>query len=301
MKQKRPSFQFYPADFLADENVKLMSNRAIGCYIKLLCYCWRQGSMPASIKDIAKLCDERPDVMKKIWIDLKSCFVTSETETDRLFHPRLLSEKNKQDSFKKERSESGKKGAEARWNKDSLQNKPAGSAIQQIDGSAIQEPIAQPIAEPIAKNSFSSSFSSSLKIKEKDSPDISNQDLNLVGRSCETTNNKKTSRGTRLPADWNIPHDWVQWALNEKQQWTNHDVLRVAENFKDFWVAKSGSGATKLDWQATWRVWVRNQNLTTSRAEKFDPMAYAAQREREFQRAFDDNVIDVTPQRPLLG
>jgi uncharacterized protein YdaU (DUF1376 family) len=31
-----------------------------------------------------------------------------------------------------------------------------------------------------------------------------------------------------------------------------------AANFLDYWKAKSGAGATKMDWPATWRVWCRN-------------------------------------------
>jgi anti-sigma-K factor RskA len=35
----------------------------------------------------------------------------------------------------------------------------------------------------------------------------------------------------------------------------------VGEQFRDYWSAKAGSGSTKLDWQATWRNWVRNQKM----------------------------------------
>ena len=31
-------------------------------------------------------------------------------------------------------------------------------------------------------------------------------------------------------------------------------------NFRDYWTAKSGAQATKLDWQATWRQWARKAN-----------------------------------------
>lgn len=36
---KSPAFQFYAAEFLADENVVLMTNQEVGCYIKLMAYC----------------------------------------------------------------------------------------------------------------------------------------------------------------------------------------------------------------------------------------------------------------------
>lgn len=38
---------------------------------------------------------------------------------------------------------------------------------------------------------------------------------------------------------------------------TADDARREAERFRDYWCAKSGKDATKTDWQATWRNWVR--------------------------------------------
>ena len=143
---KTPAFQFYPADFLADENVALMSNREIGCYIKLMCYCWREGSIPSDINKIARLCGEDGSAMADLWLAIGLCFESAKNDPTRLVHPRLESERSKQSEFKSERSSSGKKGAEARWGKGSKGN---GSA----NGSAIKE--------PMAKDGSSSSSSSS--------------------------------------------------------------------------------------------------------------------------------------------
>lgn len=62
-----------------------------------------------------------------------------------------------------------------------------------------------------------------------------------------------------MPKDWKLPEDLKQWALTERPDWSDVDVFRVADSFKDFWIAKTGSSATKLDWPATWRNWVRNE------------------------------------------
>jgi len=35
------------------------------------------------------------------------------------------------------------------------------------------------------------------------------------------------------------------------------DLVKATENFVDYWETKP-SNATKLDWQKTWRVWIRN-------------------------------------------
>ena len=69
---------------------------------------------------------------------------------------------------------------------------------------------------------------------------------------------KERTRGSRLSADWVLPKEWADWA---KQERPDLDLRSVGEQFKDYWSAKAGSGSTKLDWQATWRNWVRNQKM----------------------------------------
>lgn len=66
-----------------------------------------------------------------------------------------------------------------------------------------------------------------------------------------------STRGTRLPLDFSMPQEWIDWAIDEKM-WSPEDASAEAEIFVDFWHSKSGAGAAKLDWQKTWRNWVRN-------------------------------------------
>lgn len=68
------------------------------------------------------------------------------------------------------------------------------------------------------------------------------------------------ARGTRLPADWELPDDWRAWAEGERAD-LDPDV--VADSFRDFWVSKPGKDGRKCDWQATWRNWVRSQKSVT--------------------------------------
>jgi hypothetical protein len=37
----------------------------------------------------------------------------------------------------------------------------------------------------------------------------------------------------------------------------NVDTAKLAESFTDYWQAAAGAKARKLDWDATWRTWVR--------------------------------------------
>lgn len=65
---------------------------------------------------------------------------------------------------------------------------------------------------------------------------------------------KKT--GNRLSADWQPSEEDLAYARS--QGMAERTIHLESENFRDYWTAKSGSGATKLDWPATWRTWVRN-------------------------------------------
>jgi hypothetical protein len=75
-------------------------------------------------------------------------------------------------------------------------------------------------------------------------------------RETETeTKKEKNKRGSRLAQDWFLNKSMGEWASQERP---DIDVRLVAEQFKDYWVAQPGQKGVKLDWDATWRNWVRN-------------------------------------------
>ena len=69
------------------------------------------------------------------------------------------------------------------------------------------------------------------------------------------TKKDKNKRGSRLTQDWFLTKSMGEWALQERP---DIDVRQVAEQFKDYWIAQPGQKGVKLDWDATWRNWVRN-------------------------------------------
>jgi hypothetical protein len=62
-------------------------------------------------------------------------------------------------------------------------------------------------------------------------------------------------RGTRIPDDFAVTADMVTWA---QQRVPGVDGKTETEKFVNFWRAKTGKDATKLDWPATWRNWMLN-------------------------------------------
>lgn len=82
-----------------------------------------------------------------------------------------------------------------------------------------------------------------------------------------STSTSKSAKGSRWKRVQNFPSLWLTWA-QEETQWSAITVHRVSDEFQDYWCAKAGAGATKADWQATWRMWIRREgkgNATSKR------------------------------------
>lgn len=107
-REKVPAFQFYPKDFLSDENVLGMTYTERGIYITLLAVCWLQGSLPppAELPDMLKLAAPR---FEKLWHGrLSRCF--DPNGDGRLHHKRLDEEREKQAAFRAKQAANGTKG-----------------------------------------------------------------------------------------------------------------------------------------------------------------------------------------------
>jgi hypothetical protein len=79
------------------------------------------------------------------------------------------------------------------------------------------------------------------------------------GRSGSASPPAATGKATRLAKEWVLPKSWGDWALAEQPSWTVEHTRHVAEVFRDHWHAKGGADARKVDWEATWRNWVRRE------------------------------------------
>lgn len=163
---KSPAFQFYPKDFIGDPKVAAMPMDVRGMYISLLCYDWIEDGFLASEMHILAQCDPDGSAMAQ----LSRCFIRHPKKSGHLTNPRIQKERDLQLQHRSERSESGKKGAKARW----INNLGDMATPDKKDGSAIAQPCFQngtAMILPMAKNgSSSSSSSSSINLsKDRDS------------------------------------------------------------------------------------------------------------------------------------
>lgn len=70
---------------------------------------------------------------------------------------------------------------------------------------------------------------------------------------------RERSRGSRLPSDWQPSEILKAWAVKERPD-LNADL--TVEKFKDYWKSVPGSKGCKLDWEATFRNFVRSERAT---------------------------------------
>lgn len=105
---------------------------------------------------------------------------------------------------------------------------------------------------------------------------------------------EKCRNGTRLPQDWKLPKKWGDWALHEFPGLTADEVRAQAETFADYWHAKAGKDARKLDWEAVWRNWIRRHMEQRGRAAG-PARAPNAPAETHAQRAARQRMEEVAP------
>jgi hypothetical protein len=86
------------------------------------------------------------------------------------------------------------------------------------------------------------------------SRDVTVTDESRTEQSRTEQRKKPLKRGaaSRIPED--LKPD-LPYALNLLP---DIDAEEEAKRFCDYWKAKTGAGATKADWPATWRNWIRN-------------------------------------------
>jgi uncharacterized protein YdaU (DUF1376 family) len=108
---KTPAFQFYAADYLADEHVQLMTLEQEGIYIRLLALCWREGSIPSDVNLLSILCKGGSTEAIRV---VAERFNQHPTKADRLVHQRLEAEREKQERWREKSAEGGKISAAKR-------------------------------------------------------------------------------------------------------------------------------------------------------------------------------------------
>ncbi|WP_455466423.1 YdaU family protein [Bartonella sp. B39] len=97
----------------------------------------------------------------------------------------------------------------------------------------------------------------------------------------------RDDRGCRLPADFEPDYDF---AIAEGLP-PERIKVEIAK-FRDYWTAKSGKDATKRDWPATWRNWVRNSK-DYQKNKQGGNNGNHSQRQKSIGERIADSILDI--------
>ncbi len=145
-QEKAPAFQFYPKDFLTDGRVAAMSLEEVGAYIKLLCLCWTETSLPMESIKLARMIGCTEATLNRVWPALASCFV----EVDgSLRHGRMDLERAKRAAYIAKQ----KANAAMRWDKSGI----ATASARESQTHALQSPVSS-LQSPNVRESAHGSY-----------------------------------------------------------------------------------------------------------------------------------------------
>jgi uncharacterized protein YdaU (DUF1376 family) len=213
-----PFMPLYVADYLADTTH--LTTEAHGAYMLILMVMWKErGRIPNDDLILARIARMTPTKWQKM---KPSLMVFFRVDGETISHKRLEKEFQKAKNLGEIRSEIGKRGADAKRLKSLNTEKAIGSALLKQKPSK-QQPSQTPDS-----------------IKE---------------RNTEPLVLSKEKRGTRLPPDF-VP-DVTGWNLAQELGYNTQMAQGEFDNFLDYWRSVPGAKGLKLDWQATFRTWIR--------------------------------------------
>ena len=273
--------KFYPVDWRSEPTLRICSLAARGLWVELLGLMHEatprghlliRGLSPTDAQ-LAALVGILPEQLTELIGELETARVFSRTGKGVIYSRRMTKDEKKIRTAVK----NGKNGGNP-----SLCNKRRNTPS---DNPEVKDGVKLRSQKPEldSKKDISKDISKKLEETPPDNPP-------------EKKGKSNAKRGTRLQVhlgeDIRLPAEYRQFALTEGHP----DPDREWNKFCDYWIAKAGATAVKLDWFATWRNWVRN-DFNRGRAEgqnknrggssgsaNLDGAAMAINRRRERER-----------------
>lgn len=219
-----PYMKLYVGDYLGDTHH--LGALEHGAYLMLLMSMWRAGgSLPAADANLCRLAKCTPEEWGQIKGAVLSFFRVSR---GKITHKRVTEEMAKYEDVSRKRSEAVKARAKKKLNENSAQ-------AASNDTGLITKP--EPEPEPERK--------------------IESSGVVRLVTAADAPPSAPPRRGSRLPDDWRPTVDGLVYAA--RHGFDGSSVERLAERFRNYWHAKAGADAAKLDWHKTWCNWVSTE------------------------------------------
>lgn len=265
----------YIGDYLAD--TMRLSTVQHGAYFLLMMEYWRQGPLPHDADELCAVArTDRKTWDRAIWPVLKRFF---SLEEDGFLHQKRADAERAHAEDKRIKRTAAAHAKHQKYSCKKDANAPA-NAEQTVVQNECKE---GDTCASRAGASPSPSHSSSLRSEDPS--------LRSGGASAEASpGQEKSKRGSRLPADWRPSPELEQFARDN-----GTDPSLVTPIFRDHWIGVAGAKGVKLDWDATYRNWVRrDQQLgprrPASRMAQIDRPRTAAQNADENARFLMDRM-----------
>lgn len=212
-----------------------------GAYLLLLMVMWRNGGhLPNDEKLLARTAGMSLDKWRKASPEVLAFF---EVEGSTITQKRLKLELEKSLGLVQKRATAGRTGGQAK----ALKTKER--ALANATNVPKQNPSLQ-ILDPDLVEEIDNPLPS------EDPPAGGQGEPAPASRRRSRSTSGDSARGTRIPSDWRATDE--HYAVAKKLGLSERQTDKEADKFFDWWSAKSGKDARKVDWMATWRTWCRN-------------------------------------------
>jgi len=253
-----PALPLWTDAYLADTSH--LTTIEHGAYLLLLMAAWRSKDcrLPNDDKRLARYCRMTGPQWKRIKSTILEFFYV---DGEWLYQGRLTDERE----YVRKNSAKQSANAKARWGgNDDGEGNSSSSDEQSSPHMSNQNEITTPgpVGQPpsdVSDESVTNPLENRVSGDAMAMPDACHSDAPTpTPTPIEKKEPKGSSKkGTRLPDDWALPDDWWQFAMTEGMD--DQSIRREADKFRDYWLAQPGQKGIKLDWQATWRNWIRRR------------------------------------------
>lgn len=227
-------FPLYPDDFEADTAHLTLAED--GAYNRLLRLCWRTPgcSVPSDRAWVYRRMRAHNEADQKVVETVIAEFFKDDGE--RLSNARLSKEWAAANEAHTRRKSAGAKGGKAKALKTN-ETEPSNATPM------LKQPEPEPEPEPLE------TIAKAIVPHTVETPPKPEQPK-------RAPQPRSAARGNRIAPNW--APTAIDYAFAASEGLTREEINREADRFRDYWTAKSGREACKLDWSATWRNWVRS-------------------------------------------
>lgn len=280
-----------------------MSAAETGVYITLIAMMYdRAEPLPYDVPRLARICGVPAVGFKRI-VDLLIDQKKITSAGLALFNERVRTEL----LDRKSKSDSAKKSALLRWEKDKENQQDENATAVRVDENSTATRARGEISDTRSQKSEKNTHTDSVLVDGG------------VSSPSEKGEPKSTGRGARLPAGWVPTPDLRDWSKGEWPGITDQFIDEQSAMFADYWHALPGAKGRKVDWPATWRNWIRRavedrrarlgrpppsgprKTMAETGAEVTEFFRQQAEQEDERERAAEGERGNSAHARKLLG